>query len=174
MEVFESVSSLLRLHTLLYFYYSSKLLDGFLLLLGSISLNRDHHALWNLFVRFCYLVVFRDEVQYPIESLPEELVVHVLGSSCKKEFNLDTMAFFEPLRGGFRLEFQVMIAGADFDLYRFGFCPVDAGLRFLLFLVLLVLIAAVVGNFRYWRIRIRRDFDQVETFGIGFLKGVLQ
>lgn len=63
-----------------------------------------------------YLVFDGDELENSIETLFEEVEVHILRAADEEEINLHPMAFLEPFRGFFRFELEVVIAGAYFDL----------------------------------------------------------
>jgi len=133
----------------------------------------DHgHPFGALLGVFRDLVGGADEAEDSVDAFPEELRVEILGAAGEEEVYFDPVAFSEPFGGFLGLELEIVLSGANFNLYLLHFYLVRLGLSSTLFLVLFVLELTIIRYFCNGRDRHWGDLDEVESGGFCLLEGL--
>ncbi len=125
-------------------------------------LDDDGESLGSLGDILRYLVLDGDEFHHTVETLLEEVDIHVLGASDEEEVDFDTIALSDPLRDLLGLEFKVMFSSAYFDLDNLEFAHHDFRLGSLLLLLFIVLILTVIHDLGDRRSSSGGDLNEVE------------
>lgn len=106
---------------------------------------------------------YANKLHNAVEALFEEFDIHILRAAREEEIDFDALAIFEPFGDFVSFQGEVVVTGADFDLYGFDFDYRRLCLRALLLLLLVVGVLAVVHDLGNRGSSSRSNLNQVEV-----------
>ncbi len=110
-------------------------------------------------------VILTDQFEQAFQSLGQKLKIKIFGPAAEEEFHPDAMTLTEKFAGPGRLDGEIVVAGADFNLNALHLAAVGLALdaAFFLLLVFQVLELAKVHNLGDRRIGRRRNLNQIRA-----------
>ncbi len=126
--------------------------------------RQSFEAFFHIFGDFVFL---GDELHDTGKPFLEKVDVHIFGAPREEEVDFDAMTLFEPFRCLFCLQFEVVVARADFDLERLDFDCVGLGFCQLDLLILVVLKFTIIHDFCNRRGGRWRNFNEIEACILG-------
>lgn len=133
--------------------------------------NHHHHLLaFKLRHRFGLAVI--EQRLGKLKHLGFTLLLVNDGATAEKDFNLYLVAGLEKVDSVLKQEVEVVLTNlgtkADFLNHNLG----GVSLHLFLFLFLLIEKLLILNDFAYWRIRVGRDLNQIQTLIVSYLQCV--